>query len=70
MLWCVQFQRQGMTNSTPNIVAWLAEYKKYLILVAKGRNDEAAFLREEIEQGLDWVDLTWEDLEFANDRYQ
>ena len=59
-----------MTNSTPNIVAWPAEYKKYLILVAKGRNDEAAFLREEIEQGLDWVDLTWEDLEFANDRDQ
>ena len=56
-----------MTNSTPNIVAWLAEYRKYLSLVAQGRNDEAAFLRQEIEEGLDWVDLTWEDLEFAND---
>ena len=56
-----------MTNSTPNLVAWLVEYKKYLILVADGANDEAALLRQEIEEGLNWVELTWADLEFAND---
>ena len=56
-----------MTNSTPNLVAWLAEYKKYLDLVADGAHNEAAALKEEIEEGLHWVDLNWADLEFAND---
>ena len=56
-----------MTNSTPNLVAWLVEYKKYLMLVADGASDEASLLKQEIEEGLSWVELTWADLEFAND---
>ena len=45
-----------MTNSTPNLVAWLVEYRKYLILVADGANNEAALLKQEIEEGLNWVE--------------
>ena len=56
-----------MTNSTPNLVAWLVEYKKYLLLVADGASDEAALLKQEFEEGLSWIELTWADLEFAND---
>ena len=59
-----------MTNSTPNLVAWLVEYRKYLMLVADGASDEAALLKQEIEEGPSWVDLTWADLEFANDSDQ
>ena len=59
-----------MTNCTPNLVAWLVEYKKYLILVADGANDDAALLRQEIEEGLSWVELTLADLEFANNSDQ
>jgi len=70
MLISVQHEGQRMTNSTPNLVAWLAEYRKYLILVADGANDEAALLKQEIEEGLNWVELTWADLEFANDSEQ
>ena len=67
MLISVQHQGQIVTNSTPNLVAWLVEYRKYLILVADGATDEAALLKQEIEEGLDWVELSWPDLEFAND---
>ena len=66
MLISVQHEGQSMTNSTPNLVAWLAEYRKYLILVADGATDEAALLKQEIEDGLYWVDLSRADLEFAN----
>ena len=59
-----------MTNSTPNLVAWLVECRKYLIFVADCANDEAALLKQEIEEGLNWVELTWADLEFANDSDQ
>ena len=52
MLLSMQHEGQSMTNSTPNLIAWLAEYRKYLILVADGANDEAALLRQEIEEGL------------------
>ncbi|QNI82867.1 hypothetical protein SynRS9907_02032 [Synechococcus sp. RS9907] len=52
----MQHEGQSMTNSTPNLIAWLAEYRKYLILVADGANDEAALLRQEIEEGLNWVE--------------
>ena len=48
-------------------MAWLVEYRKYLILVADGSTDEAALLKQEIEEGLNWVELSWADLEFAND---
>ena len=46
-----------MTNSTPNLVAWLVEYRKYLMLVADGASDEAALLKLEIEEGLNWANL-------------
>ena len=45
----------------------MTEYKKYLDLVADGADNEAAALKQEIEEGLHWVDLNWADLEFAND---
>ena len=70
MLLSMQHEGQSMTNSTPNLIAWLAEYRKYLILVSDGANDEAALLRQEIEEGLNWVELSWADLEFANDPNQ
>lgn len=70
MLISVQHEGQSMTNSTPNLVAWLAEYRKYLMLVADGATDEAALLKQEIEEGLNWVELCWADLEFANDSDQ
>ena len=66
MLISVQHEGQSMTNSTPNLVAWLAEYKKYLMLAADGATDKAALLRQEIEEGLNWFELSWADLEFAN----
>ena len=40
------------------------------MLVADGASDEAALLKQEIEEGLNWVELTWADLEFANDSEQ
>ena len=70
MLLSMQHEGQSMTNSTPNLIAWLAEYRKYLILVPDGANDEAALLKQEIEEGLNWVELSWADLEFANDPNQ
>ena len=70
MLLSMQHEGQSMTNSTPNLIAWLAEYRKYLILVADGANDEAALLKQEIEEGLNWVELSWADLEFANNPNQ
>ena len=62
MLISVQHEGQSMTNSTPNLVAWLAEYIKYLMLVADGATDEAALLKQEIEEGLNWIELSWADL--------
>ena len=54
-----------MTNSTPNLVAWMAEYQRDLDLVDAGAAEDAAALRLEIEEGLKWVELSWADLEFA-----
>lgn len=54
-----------MTNSTPNLVAWMAEYQRYLSLVDDGAVQDAAALKLEIEEGLKWVELSWADLEFA-----
>ena len=54
-----------MTNSSPDLVAWMAEYQKYLDVVDAGAAEEAAALRLEIEEGLKWVELSWADLEFA-----
>tara|TARA_B100001939_G_C16401022_1_gene388183 strand:+ start:50 stop:187 length:138 start_codon:yes stop_codon:yes gene_type:complete len=44
MLISVQHEGQSMTNSTPNLVAWLVEYRKYLILVADGANPFAGLV--------------------------
>ena len=56
-----------MTNSTPSLIAWMAEYHKYLGLLGENANEEAALLKQEIEEGLEWIGLNWEDLEFANE---
>ena len=48
----------------------IRDSKKYLGLVADGVFDEAKALKEEIEEGLDWIELSWADLEFANDTGQ
>jgi len=54
-----------MTNSTPNLVAWMAEYQRYLDMVDAGAVEDAAALKLEIEEGLKWVELSWTELEFA-----
>ena len=54
-----------MTNSTPNLIVWMAEYQKYLDLIETDAVDEAAVLQNDIQEGLEWVGLTWTDLEFA-----
>ena len=54
-----------MTNSTPNLIAWMAEYQKYLDLIEMDAVEEAAALQNDILEGLEWVGLTWADLEFA-----
>ncbi|HCP39865.1 MAG TPA: hypothetical protein DIT98_18790 [Verrucomicrobiales bacterium] len=57
-----------MTNSTPHLVAWMVEYQKYIDLVEKNAFEAAAELKLEIEEGLQWVELTWADLEFASNQ--
>ena len=54
-----------MTNSTPNLIVWTAEYQKYLDLIEMDAVDEAAALQNYIQEGLEWVGLTWTDLEIA-----
>ena len=54
-----------MTNSTPNFIAWIAEFRKYQDLVKNDALEDAESLKSEIEEGLKWVDLTWADLDFA-----
>ena len=54
-----------MTNSTPNLVAWMAEYQRYLAMVEDGLTEDAASLKLEIQEGRSWVGLEWADLEFA-----
>jgi len=54
-----------MTNSTPNLIVWTAEYQKYLDLIEMDAVDEAVALQNDIQEGLEWVGLTWTDLEIA-----
>ena len=54
-----------MTNSTPNLIVWMAEYQNYLDLIEMDAVEEAAALQKDIQEGLEWVGLTWADLEFA-----
>ena len=43
----------------------MAEYQKYLDLIEMDAVEEAAALQNDIQEGLEWVGLTWADLEFA-----
>ena len=54
-----------MTNSTPTILIWVNQYKKYLQLIEQGLTDEASVLKTEIDEALPLIDLTWKDLEQA-----
>ena len=56
---------RSMTNSTPTILIWLNQYKKYQQLIEQGLNDEALDLKREIDEALPLIDLTWNDLEQA-----
>ena len=54
-----------MTNSTPTILIWVNQYKKYQQLIKQGLTDEASVLKTEIDEALPLIDLTWKDLEQA-----
>ncbi len=56
---------RSMTNSTPTILIWLNQYKKYQQLIEQGLSDEALDLKREIDEALPLIDLTWNDLEQA-----
>ena len=56
---------RSMTNSTPTILIWVNQYKKYQQLIEQGLNDEATYLKKEIDEALPLIDLTWKDLEQA-----
>ena len=51
-----------MTNSTPTILIWVNQYKKYQQLIEQGLTDEASVLKKEIDEALPLIDLTWKDL--------
>ena len=57
-----------MTNSTPHLIVWMAEYQKYLGLLEVGKQEEAAALKQEIEEGLEFAEMSWADLEFASEK--
>ncbi|QNI89352.1 hypothetical protein [Synechococcus sp. ROS8604] len=54
-----------MTNSTPTILIWVNQYKKYQQLIELGLSDEASGVKREIDEALPLIDLTWKDLEQA-----
>ena len=56
---------RSMTNSTPTILIWVNQYKKYQQLIEQGLTDEASVLKTEIDEALPLIDLTWKDLEQA-----
>ena len=56
---------RSMTNSTPTILIWVNQYKKYQQLTKQGLCDEASCLKKEIDEALPLIDLTWKDLEQA-----
>ena len=57
---------RSMTNSTPTILIWVNQYKKYQQLTKQGLCDEASCLKKEIDEALPLIDLTWKDLEQAS----
>ena len=56
---------RSMTNSTPTILLWVNQYKKYQQLTDQGLSNEASCLKKEIDEALPLIDLTWKDLEQA-----
>ena len=64
---CFEMSRhtRRMTNSTPTILIWVNQYKKYQQLIEQGLSDEASGLKREIDEALPLIDLTWTDLEQA-----
>jgi hypothetical protein len=54
-----------MTNSTPTLLIWLVQYRKYLDLVQQDLLDQAELVKAEIKDGLPDAELCWEDLERA-----
>jgi len=61
---CFEMSRhtRRMTNSTPTILIWVNQYKKYQQLIEQGLTDEASVLKTEIDEALPLIDLTWKDL--------
>ena len=55
----------GMTNSTPTLLIWLVQYRKYLDLVQQDLFEQAELVKAEINEALPDAELCWEDLERA-----
>ena len=55
-----------MTNSTPTLLIWLVQYRKYLDLVQQDLLEQAELIKAEIKAGLPDAELCWEDLERAS----
>ena len=56
---------RGMTNSTPTLLIWLVQYRKYLDLVQQDLLEQAELLKAEINEALPDAELCWQDLERA-----
>ena len=56
---------RGMTNSTPTLLIWLVQYRKYLDLVQQDLHEQAELVKAEINEALPDAELCWEDLERA-----
>ena len=56
---------KGMTNSTPTLLIWLVQYRKYLDLVQQDLLEQAELVKAEINEALPDAELCWEDLERA-----
>ena len=54
-----------MTNSTPTLLIWLVQYRKYLDLVQQDLLEQAELVKAEINDALPDAELCWEDLERA-----
>ena len=60
----------GMTNSTPTLLTWLVQYRKYLYLVQQDLLEQAELVKAEINEALPDAELCWEDLERAAQNLQ
>ena len=54
-----------MTNSTPTLLIWLVQYRKYLDLIQQDLLEQAELLKAEINEALPDAELCWQDLERA-----